>query len=209
MKRRGFRFAGIFCTPLSVTTYFFAACLLTTGFLTPPGALILSAASSPGQESSAARPGAIVKAQAYVSREPVPQGGTFEIAVVADIPAAYHMNAHKTSDEYLIPTTVSANLPKGIAQVDISYPPGKLKKFGFSETPLNVYEGRAVILIKLAASAQAPVGSLDIPLTLRYQACNETTCFPPAHFLVTASLKLAPAGTASHLLHPEIFTTQR
>jgi hypothetical protein len=157
------------------------------------------------QETSAVRPGAIVKAQAYVSREPVAQRSTFEVAVVAEIPAAYHMNANKTSDEYLIPTTVSSNLPKGITQVDISYPPGKLKKFGFSETPLNVYEGRAVIRIKLVASTQVQVGSLEIPLTLRYQACNETTCFPPTHVLVTAALKLAPAGAASRPLHPEIF----
>jgi hypothetical protein len=206
MNRRGLRFGNIYRAPFFVAAYFFAACLLTSGFLTPLDAVTLFRASTRAQETPAARPGAIVKAQAFVSREPVPQGGTFEIAVVADIPAAYHMNAHKTSDEYLIPTTVSANFPKGITQVDISYPPGKLKKFGFSETPLNVYEGRAVILIKLSASAQAPVGSLDIPLTLRYQACNETTCFPPAHVPVTASLKIAPTGAASHPLHAEIFT---
>jgi thiol:disulfide interchange protein DsbD len=170
------------------------------GAVTPPPFSALA------QESPGMRPGAVVKAQAYVSREPVAQGSTFEIAVVADIPAAYHMNAHKTSDEYLIPTTVTADLPAGIDQMEISYPPGKLKKFGFSTTPLNVYEGRAVIRVKLSASAQAPVGSLEIPLTLRYQACNETTCFPPARTPVTATLKIAAAGSASHALHPEIFT---
>jgi DsbC/DsbD-like thiol-disulfide interchange protein len=175
------------------------------GFLTAAGAVMLLAASARAQESSAARLGAIVKAQAYVSREPVAQGSAFEIAVVADIPPAYHMNAHKVSDEYLIPTTVTAELPKGITQVSISYPPGKLKKFGFSATPLNVYEGRAVIRVKLSASTQAPVGSLKIPLTLRYQACNETTCFPPAHGPVTATLKIAPAGSASRPVHPEFF----
>jgi hypothetical protein len=193
MKSRGLRLASVFCASLF--------CVIT-GALPPPTFSALA------QESSAARPGAIVKAQAYISREPVPQGSTFEIAVVADIPAAYHMNAHKTSDEYLIPTTVTPDLPKGIDQVEISYPPGKLKKFGFSATPLNVYEGRAVIRIKLSASAQAPVGSLDVPLTLRYQACNETTCFPPARAPVTATLKIAPAGSTSHPLHPEIFGKQ-
>jgi hypothetical protein len=208
MKRSESWFSSIIPVPAFVATYILAAFFVATGFLTAAGVVILLAGSARAQEPSAARPGAIVKAQAYVSRDPVPQGGTFEIAVVADIPAAYHMNAHKTSDEYLIPTTVTAELPKGITQVSIAYPPGNLKKFGFSATPLNVYEGRAVIRIKLAASAQAPVGSLEIPLTLRYQACNETTCFPPARAPVTATLKIAPAGSASHPLHPDIFAMQ-
>lgn len=161
--------------------------------------------STRAQEASAVHPGAIVKAQAYVSREPVAQGSTFEVAVVAEIPAAYHMNANKTSDEYLIPTTVTVDLPKGIEQMGTSYPPGKLKKFGFSSTPLNVYEDKAIIRIKLSAVSGAPIGALDLPMTLRYQACNETTCFPPVRLPVKAALKIAPAGSASHPQHLEIF----
>ncbi len=54
---------------------------------------------------------AIVKPQAYVSLDPVPRGKTFEAAVVVDIARGFHMNSHKPSDEYLIPTTITPQPP--------------------------------------------------------------------------------------------------
>jgi thiol:disulfide interchange protein DsbD len=153
-------------------------------------------------------PKGIANVQWYVSRDPVPRNSNFEIAVVAEIPPAYHMNAHKVSDEFLIPTTLTADLPDGIHQSDIVYPPGKLQKFSFSTTPLNVYQGKVTILMKLAAAADAKTGPLEIPFTLRYQACDESTCFPPVRVPLRALVKLAEAGTPSRPSHPEIFAKQ-
>src|ERR1700751_1545406 len=55
----------------------------------------------------------VVKPAAYVSLEPVPRGKEFEIAVVAEIARGYHVNSHKPTDPYLIPTTLTAQLPAG------------------------------------------------------------------------------------------------
>jgi thioredoxin:protein disulfide reductase len=163
----------------------------------------------PGSVASAGMaPKGVANVQWYVSLEPVPLDSDFAIAAVVEIPAAYHMNAHKVSDEFLIPTTLTAELPFGIHQVDVIYPPGKLLKFAFLPTPLNVYQGKVTILLKLRAAADAKIGSVEFPLTLRYQACNESTCFPPVKVPLRGSVKVADAGAPSRAMHPEIFGKQ-
>jgi DsbC/DsbD-like thiol-disulfide interchange protein len=162
-------------------------------------------ANAPTQEAPPLSPAQVVKAHTYVSLEPVPRGKDFEIAVVVDINEAYHMNSHKPSDAYLIPTTLTPKLPDGIALVDASYPAGHLKKFSFSDKPLDVYAGKVTLRLKLSAGDKAPIGDTTIPITLRYQACNSSACLPPVKIPLEATVKIAAAGAEGHSVHPEIF----
>jgi hypothetical protein len=147
-----------------------------------------------------------VKASSYVSLDPVPRGKEFQVAVVATIAGGFHMNSHKPSDAYLIPTTLTPQLPAGIALVDTVYPAGHLEKFAFSpKEPLDVYTGSVTLRLKLSAQASAALGRAAIPMTLRYQACNQTTCLPPVKVPVSAQLQIAEAGAAAHPAHSEIF----
>ena len=159
------------------------------------------------QESSTPKSAAeVVKAQPYVSLDPVPRGKAFEAAVVVHIAEGYHMNSHKPSDTYLIPTTLTPKLPAGIRLVDTMYPPGSLKKFAFSpDKPLDVYSGSVTLRLKLMAENTAAVGSTAIPMTLRYQACNNSSCLPPVKVPVTAELRVAAAGSAAKPVHSDIF----
>ncbi len=166
-------------------------------------------ASSPSiasaQEAPTLSPAQVVKTHAYVSLEPVPRGKDFEVAVVVDINEAYHMNSHKPSDAYLIPTTLTPKVPNGITLVDSIYPPGHDKKFTFSDKPLNVYAGKVTLKLKLSANDKAPMGDVTIPITLRYQACNSSACLPPVKIPVEVTVKIAAAGTAEHAVHADIF----
>ncbi|HUA00034.1 MAG TPA: protein-disulfide reductase DsbD domain-containing protein [Candidatus Aquilonibacter sp.] len=161
------------------------------------------------QEAPTLTPAQVVKTQTYVSLEPVPRGKNFEVAVVVDINAAYHMNSHKPSQTYLIPTTLTPQLPDGITLVDTIYPPGHTKKFSFSDNPLNVYAGKITLRMKLAAGEKVALGDTEIPITLRYQACNSSACLPPVKIPLKASLKVVEAGKAAHTVHPEIFSAGR
>ena len=76
------------------------------------------------------------EAAGFVSLEPVPRGKAFQVAVVAEIRNGYHINANKPADEFLIPTTLTAQLPSRLAQVETVYPPQQSLKFSFSQTPL-------------------------------------------------------------------------
>lgn len=148
----------------------------------------------------------VVKTKVYTSLDPVPRGKEFQIAVVVDIASGYHMNSHKPLDSYLIPTTLTPQLPAGFTLADTIYPPGKNLKFPFSpEKPLNVYTGSVTLRLRVTAADAAALGNTSIPITLRYQACNNSACLPPVKVPVTAQLQVAAADAKSKAVHPEIF----
>lgn len=164
----------------------------------------LSRANAQTEMRSAA---SVVKPDVYVSLEPVPRGKEFQIAIVAEIARGYHMNSHKPIDAYLIPTTLTPQLPAGFQLVDTIYPAGKLQKFAFSpDKALDVYSGSVTLRLRLTAQADAPLGPVTIPIALRYQACNESTCLPPVKVPVSVKVDVADASAKPRLVHPEIFT---
>ncbi|MGH9713426.1 MAG: protein-disulfide reductase DsbD domain-containing protein [Candidatus Acidiferrales bacterium] len=155
-------------------------------------------------------PAAVVKPVAYVSLAPVPRGKEFQVAIVVEIARGFHMNSHKPSDQYLIPTTLTAELPAGFQLLDTIYPEGKLEKFSFSPNkPLNVYTGTVTLQLRLTAAATAKLGAATIPVTLRYQACNDTTCLQPVKVPVDVKLEVASAGAKSRAVHPEVFSAAK
>ncbi len=82
--------------------------------------------------------------------------------MVVDIARGFHMNSHKPSDEYLIPTTLTPQLPAGLQLADTIYPNGRLEKFSFSPNkPLDVYTGSVTLKLRLVADANAPLGPAD------------------------------------------------
>jgi hypothetical protein len=169
----------------------------------------LDASPALGPQDSSAVPSAasVVKTRTFVSLEPVPREREFQVAVVLDIARGYHINSHKPTDAYLIPTTLTAQLPSGFELEDSIYSKGQMVKFAFSPNhALDVYTGSVTLLLRLAAHADAPLGATEIPIMLRYQACNDTTCLPPVKLPVSAKLEIANKGAASREVHPEIFS---
>jgi Disulphide bond corrector protein DsbC len=183
---------------------------ISRAFLLMAACTLFSAAGSalrgPQDGSDLPSPSAIVKTRAYVSLDPVPREREFQVAVQAEIARGFHVNSHTPSDPYLIPTTLTPNLPAGIRLAGAIYPEGQLKEFPFSPgKPLSVYAGSVTIRLKLSADASAPLGATTIPMTLRYQACNDASCLPPVNIPVSVPLEVAAAGTKARAAHPEIF----
>jgi hypothetical protein len=161
----------------------------------------------PQDGSSLPSPSAVVKPAAYVSLQPVPRGREFQIALVAEIARGFHINSHKPSDQYLIATTLAEQLPKGFELQDTIYPDGRLEKFSFSPNkPLDVYTGKVTFRLRLMASADAALGARTIPITLRYQACNDTTCLQPVKVPVEVKLEVVASGAKFRAVHPEVFS---
>jgi len=159
-----------------------------------------------GASQALANAASLVKPHVFVSETPAPRGSAFEVAVVVDIASGYHMNSHKPLDEFLIPTTLTLQAPAGLKPGEVIYPPGQSLTFSFSPNkPLSVYSGTATLRLKIGVAADAALGPQSIPMTLRYQACNDTSCLPPVKVPVAAKAEIAAAGTKSHANNPEIF----
>ena len=147
-----------------------------------------------------------MRTQVYVSLDPVPRGRQFEIAAVAEVAPGYHVQANKVLEPYLIPLTLTPELPVGFRVVgDPDYPKAQMTRFPFSAKPMAVYEGRFVVRMTLEAAAGAPTGAVKIPMTLKFQACNDQLCLPPAKLPLTVEFQVAAAGAAAKSIHPEIF----
>jgi Disulphide bond corrector protein DsbC len=172
------------------------------GAFSPRATTTAAAQTSP----DVSNPAAVVKPRAFVSLAPVPRGKEFQVAVAVDIAHGYHMNSHHPSDQYLIATTLTPKLPTGFELLDTLYPAGRVEKFSFSpDKGLDVYSGSVTLKLRLIAHNDAPIGAVSFPVTLRYQACNDTTCLPPVKIPVDVRVDVAAAGTAAHAAHPEIF----
>jgi len=106
------------------------------------------------------------------------KGSVSVINLRASLPAGYHANSNKPTEAYLIPLTLKWT--GGPLEIDsITYPKGTLEKYSFSEKPLSVVTGEFVITTKFKVPAKASSGPAAQTGTLRYQACDNRSCYPP------------------------------
>lgn len=171
--------------------------------LTISAAIFFSAPARPQVPS----PREVVTPTVCVSSEPAARGVPFEVAVVFKIRPGFHVNAREKSEDYLIATDLRAEIPAGFKAGAVSYPKGELHTFTFSKKPLNVYQGTVTLRMPITALPSAPLGSQEIPLKLRYQACSTEICLPPVTIDLQASVNIAATRSAARPAHTEIFQT--
>lgn len=169
------------------------------------GIALMCGAFAPASNSQVPSGKDVVKPEVYASMEPAGRGGSFQIAVVMNIRQGFHVNAREKSEEYLIATDLKAQLPTGFTAGEVVYPKGQLETFTFSKKPLNVYQGKVILLLPISTLASAPLGEQHIPLKLRYQACNDEFCLPPATLPLEAIVNIA-AASAAKPAHQELFS---
>ena len=149
----------------------------------------------------------VVSTHPALSVDKVKQGARFQAAVVVDINAGYHINSRHPSETYLIPTVLKLDKLQGITAGLVSYPKGEVKKFSFSEQPLSVYEGRAVLKFTATASPSLAVGSHSIHGKLTVQACNDQACLQPKTIDVEVPFEVVGPDAQANPANGDIFGT--
>jgi thiol:disulfide interchange protein len=130
-------------------------------------------------------------------------GKPARVAALVTIEPGWHVNAHKPTFEYLIPTVLSLKLPAGWLPEPTRYPAAEMKTFSFEKVPLAVYAGDVVIVTQIQVPAGTKPGTYPVEAALRYQACNDSQCLPP----VTAEAKIdIKVGSGGQPQHPDLFT---
>ena len=143
--------------------------------------------------AAAADPATLLKVDASVTAASAAGQGT--LVLHATLSSGWHVNSHKPSEDYLIPTSVTLAETPGVKFGEPRFPEGKMEKFSFSETPLSVYAHDFTIEVPVewtGASAPALSGSVE------YQACNDTQCLAPSSVkFQTGGAAAAPATAGS------------
>ncbi len=124
-----------------------------------------------GAHQYAAKGAVSVKAKAVGGAQPN------EIELSFRIRPGWHINGHRPLQANLVATNLAIGTDEsGWELKAVNYPEPQLKKLGFSQTELALYEGdftvRATLMPKRGDGAR-------IPLRLTLQACNDRSCLPP------------------------------
>jgi thiol:disulfide interchange protein DsbD len=139
-----------------------------------PAALLLLGLAA-GLFAAAPDPATLLKVDASVASGSEAGRGTLTLR--ATLASGWHVNSHKPTEDYLIPTTVTLGEAPGVKFGEPRFPAGKMEKFSFSETPLSVYAHEFAIEVPVEWSG---AGAPAVSGTVEYQACNDTQCLAPA-----------------------------
>jgi DsbC/DsbD-like thiol-disulfide interchange protein len=108
----------------------------------------------------------------------VKRGATATVKVTATLSDGFHLNSHTPAEDFLIPLTLKWG-PGPVAPGEVAYPKPQMVKVPFQEKPLSVLTGKFELSTPFKVPADAPVGPTTVTGKLRYQACNDKSCFPP------------------------------
>lgn len=134
----------------------------------------LLCASAPAQTS-----GKVVKVKPGEDSYKIKRGAPTQVSVVIDIDDGYHINSNRPAESFLIGTALKIERMAGLSTSPIIYPKAKVQKFSFSEKPMSVYEGKAVLKFTARALPSLAAGSHTLKAKLTLQACNNEACLRP------------------------------
>ena len=109
----------------------------------------------------------------------IARGRAVQGTVVMDIPSGYHANSNRPLERFLIATQLQIEAPQGIRVGPIVYPRAILRSLKFSKNKVSVFEGRTTIRFSVTVPRDFKGNSAELKARLKYQACNDDTCFPP------------------------------
>ena len=125
--------------------------------------------------------GQVVKGPQYVTYAAEPavlaagKRAVLEVRLV--VGSGFHVNSHTPKSELLIPTVAKLEpQDAGVRVEPVEYPRGTSYRFATDPGEvLDVYTGAVVLRVPVIAAA----GDHVLQGTLRYQACDQRSCFPP------------------------------
>lgn len=121
----------------------------------------------------------------YPQQVQVQAGKPYTVQMHFRIASGLHINSHTPLQKSLIRTDLNASAPAGVKITDVQFPAGS--PYAFPAAPsekLSVYTGEIVVDMRIVAQR----GNHLIQGSLRYQACDNSTCFPPRNVPVAVDV---------------------
>jgi hypothetical protein len=120
------------------------------------------------------------KTKAYVTfvadSQTVPVGRRGVLELRFHVMTGFHVNSHTPKSPLLIPTVLTLQPADGVKADALEYPAGKVYSFSFDPgDKLDVYAGDFTVKLPVVAGA----GAHTVEGTLKYQACDNASCYPP------------------------------
>jgi Disulphide bond corrector protein DsbC len=108
--------------------------------------------------------------------------------------AGFHVNSSHPKSEFLIPTSLKLNPPTDIMIGGVTFPAGEEMSFAFApDDKLSVYTGEFPVTLELRPLAEVLPARYMIHGVLRYQACDNSACYPPKKLPVQFEVQIIKA----------------
>ncbi|MGH7742447.1 MAG: cytochrome c biogenesis protein CcdA [Candidatus Eiseniibacteriota bacterium] len=131
----------------------------------------------------------------------VAPGARATARVMLRVRSGWHVNANPAAGESSIPTSLSALADSGVSFGAPQYPPGRIVKLAIDDQPLSLWDGTLELRLPVTANALAKPGVHTSTGKLRFQACNDQLCLPPATVEFRLPIEIiagaGPGGAAS------------
>jgi len=125
------------------------------------------------------------------------------IPLTFNVVNGYHINSNHPKSEFLIPTSLKIDATTDIVIGKVIYPDGQDQSFAFApDEKLNVYTGDFTVGVVVHPLRSVEPGKYIVRGTLKYQACDNTACYPPKNLPVSFDVKVAKAPPSSHPANP-------
>jgi hypothetical protein len=135
-----------------------------------------------------------------VSMAPAPlititQGKASPVPLSFRVARGYHINSNKPKSEFLIPTALKIGATTDIVIGGTTYPDGHDMSFAFApDEKLSVYSGDFEVDVSVRPLRSVQPGKYIVRGTLKYQACDNSACFPPQQLPVSFNVKIGKAA---------------
>jgi thiol:disulfide interchange protein len=152
----------------------------------------------------------VLEARLVPARDSVAPGGDLPIAVVLEIATGWHLWTQPGAQlegaiefDGAIETQIEIlALPDGVVAHSgfVQWPEPHLITADLGDGPASyaVFEGRSILYLPLTATASAPAGEGELVVSLRFQACDDSTCMQPATLELRTPIAIGEStGTAS------------
>jgi thiol:disulfide interchange protein DsbD len=149
--------------------------------------------------------GEVLDVKTYVSQDGVHPGGMIDIAFLLDIIPGWHVNGPELADPYLISCALIVEEDESVEVREIYYPVPETRTYSFSETELQVYEGKVLLGARIKVSDTAAQGEVKVKANFLYQACDDMSCMAPETLEFEVPIQVVPTDTAIDQINPDIF----
>jgi hypothetical protein len=127
------------------------------------------------------------------------QGKPATVPLLFRVASGYHINSNKPKSEFLIPTVLKVEATTDIVIGKTTYPDGQDMSFAFApDEKLNVYTGDFNVDVLVRPLHSVTAGKYVVRGTLKYQACDNASCYPPRQLPISFDVKIAKAAAARH-----------
>jgi len=116
------------------------------------------------------------------------------VPLLFSVARGYHINSNHPNQEFLIPTALKIEATTDIVISKTIYPQGRDMSFAFApDEKLNVYTGNFEVDVVVHPLRSVEPGKYIVRGTLKYQACDNTACYPPKNLPVSFDVRIAKA----------------